>query len=1264
MTRVKVSSVLSCALLACFVTLFDATLLAQGTGPDAPVLLTPANGAVGVSTMPTLGAYVSDPDGGILTAQVSLRRVTAEEFTIIALPDTQYYSQSYPATFTAQTQWIVNNRQARNIVFVTHEGDIVQNAGSAAEWQRADTSMKLLEVAGIPFGAAPGNHDQPTTLYNQYFGVSRYQGRSYYGGNYQTNNDNNYQLFSGGGMDFVILHLDYCPPAAVVTWASSILQSFPDRIGIVTTHALLDGSGNRKAGGCVTQYLWDGLAVPNPNLRFMLAGHISNESRRTDSVNGRTVHQMLADYQERTNGGNGWLRILRFVPADNKVYVQTYSPTLGTFETDANSQFSLDFTMSSSFQNVGSVNLLEGSDAEIIPTVLSPFTTYEWRMTVTNGQGQSRTGPTWTFTTGAGNGATNQPPVATAQSVTVPEDASTFVTLSGSDPDNNPLTFTIVTGPTHGTLTGTAPNLTYIPAANYFGGDTFSFRVSDGQLSSAVETVSITVQSVNDQPTASGEAHTVQSGNTLTVAAPGVLSNDTDIDGPSLTAVLATGPTQGTLTLNANGSFTYTPAPGYVGTDTFTYTAADGLTVSSPATVTFTITPPAGSGNVRAITFEGGALIHATSGADATSGTVSLETAAPLKGSYAARVATKSSYLEENFTAASDLYVSFYLRLSALPSSDVQLLRIMNGSSQVGTFVLRSGGQLRLRNNSSTIGSDSAALTVGQLYRVGIHQRAKTGSSNNGVLEGFLASGDTAFGAAFASSNTGSWSTSATQLRLGTITSVLVNLVLDDIKLDNTLMPAPVAGPLAPTGLTALAPTAAAVDLSWSDVSSDETAFRIERAGSSNVFAEIATVASGATVYTDTTVVPGALYNYRVRGDNAGNLGLYSPVATVATPEVPPQAPIDLNAVGSSSAVQLSWTDTATNESSFSVERAEGSGDFVEIAVLAANAISHSDTTVSPTTAYTYRVRARNSADYSSFSNSASVVIPLPPVPPLAPTDLNAIATSPAQIELSWTDNSGTESLFRIERAGTNGIFAEVATVPLDVAIYTDTTVAPATTYTYRVRATNAEAASGYSNTSTVTTPPAPGQTLKLMTFENGAVTDPLTGADAVSGTVTFETAAPLRGTRSAKITGSAYLQEDVTASADLTVTFYLRLTTAPSSDVRLAFLSNSGTSVGALFLLSTGQLRLKVGSTTIGLDSAPLVVGTTYRVSLHQRQAVGATPRLMEAFVATGDNAFGAPFASSETNSWSGNADRLRLGGTNGSVSVVVDDVTLVAAP
>jgi large repetitive protein len=186
--------------------------------------------------------------------------------------------------------------------------------------------------------------------------------------------------------------------------------------------------------------------------------------------------------------------------------------------------------------------------------------------------------------------AVNDAPAADSQSVTTAEDTAKAITLTGSDVEGSPLTFSIVTGPAHGALSGTAPDLTYTPDANYNGPDAFTFKVNDGELDSGTAAVSITVTPVNDAPVAVNDAYGTNEDTALTVPAKGVLTNDSDVDSSTLTAVLAAGPAHGTLALNADGSFTYTPDSNWNGTDTFTYKAHDGALDSNIATVTITVT--------------------------------------------------------------------------------------------------------------------------------------------------------------------------------------------------------------------------------------------------------------------------------------------------------------------------------------------------------------------------------------------------------------------------------------------------------------------------------------------------------------------------------------------------------------------------------------------------------------------------------------------------------------------------------------------------
>src|SRR5881396_1756841 len=130
-----------------------------------------------------------------------------------------------------------------------------------------------------------------------------------------------------------------------------------------------------------------------------------------------------------------------------------------------------------------------------------------------------------------------------------------------------------------------------MPTANYNGPDSFTYAANDGTTSSAAVTVSFNVRSVNDAPLANDDSYATDEDTPLTVAAPGVLANDTDVDGNILTAALVSGPSQGTLTLNADGSFTYTPDSNYNGSDSFTYKASDGSANSATATVNFTVRP-------------------------------------------------------------------------------------------------------------------------------------------------------------------------------------------------------------------------------------------------------------------------------------------------------------------------------------------------------------------------------------------------------------------------------------------------------------------------------------------------------------------------------------------------------------------------------------------------------------------------------------------------------------------------------------------------
>ncbi|MHA1541991.1 MAG: metallophosphoesterase, partial [Candidatus Hodarchaeales archaeon] len=231
---------------------------------------------------------------------------------------------------TRGTLWIKENIEKMNIVFVSHLGDLVQNWYSIDEWENANRSMSVLDGV-VSWGVLPGNHDGfddgNLLNYNYYFAYERFSDESWYGGAYQNNNTNSYQLFSGGGEDYIIFHLQYSPTQNVLSWASDVIDLFPEKKVIISTHEYIFSTheymvsfldvGRSEIG----EIIWEKLVKPHFDQIFLvLCGHNSwfAENTIVDFVDGAVVYQLLSDYQDRDNGGNGWLRILEFSPEDDK----------------------------------------------------------------------------------------------------------------------------------------------------------------------------------------------------------------------------------------------------------------------------------------------------------------------------------------------------------------------------------------------------------------------------------------------------------------------------------------------------------------------------------------------------------------------------------------------------------------------------------------------------------------------------------------------------------------------------------------------------------------------------------------------------------------------------------------------------------------------------------------------------------------------------------------------------------------------------------
>ncbi len=189
----------------------------------------------------------------------------------------------------------------------------------------------------------------------------------------------------------------------------------------------------------------------------------------------------------------------------------------------------------------------------------------------------------------------NTAPVAVADSYSANQNTLLVVPATGvlsndTDAQSDALTAVLVTGASHGNVTlNSNGGFSYTPTLGYTGPDSFTYQANDGNLSSGLATVSITVNQVNSAPVAVADSFSTNRNIPLTVPAAGVLANDTDAQSNPLIAKLKVGPANGSINLNANGGFTYTPNTGYTGSDSFTYQANDGSFDSNIATVTITV---------------------------------------------------------------------------------------------------------------------------------------------------------------------------------------------------------------------------------------------------------------------------------------------------------------------------------------------------------------------------------------------------------------------------------------------------------------------------------------------------------------------------------------------------------------------------------------------------------------------------------------------------------------------------------------------------
>ena len=293
-------------------------------------------------------------------------------FSIIILPDTQYYSSRFPEIFYRQMDWITENKKQLNIQYVVHLGDITNNNKEYA-WEVASKSFKILEDAGIPYSIVYGDNDMKnpyrnyydgirhTELLNKYFPVSRFDkpGSWWSGGFFEPGKiDNYYCLFQYKNYKYLIMNLEIAPRSAVLNWADNIISQNASRKVIIVTHDYLDKNGKRlddlksfgldgkdirgKLKGNNADAVFKKLVKKNANVELVLCGHKEGEFQKEvkikiseDSEKKRKVFEILSDFQdERIKGsdeksGRGLLRVLKIYPERNEFAISTVNAVTG-----------------------------------------------------------------------------------------------------------------------------------------------------------------------------------------------------------------------------------------------------------------------------------------------------------------------------------------------------------------------------------------------------------------------------------------------------------------------------------------------------------------------------------------------------------------------------------------------------------------------------------------------------------------------------------------------------------------------------------------------------------------------------------------------------------------------------------------------------------------------------------------------------------------------------------------------------------------------
>ncbi|MBS5911805.1 MAG: S-layer homology domain-containing protein [Paenibacillus macerans] len=354
------------------------------------------------------------------------------DFSFIWMSDTQYYAQDYPYIYQKNVQWIAENKDKLKLKYVIHTGDVVDKADQEYQWIEADKDMKVLENANIPYGVLAGNHDvghqnNDYSQFTKYFGDWRFQDSPVFAGSYE-NNRGHYDLVSANGNDFIIVYMGWGLGDKEIEWMNQVVSMYPERKAILCLHEYLLVSGNRAP---IAEKIFEKVVKPNKNVIAALSGHYHDAELKLDALddNGdgipdRNVYQMLADYQGAPEGGLGYIRLMQFDMANNKLHIKTYSPYLDDYnfydpaEYPGKDEFSLDLDLQAATKRVATdyigvkvytdqligkqAGVKSGENAAVNWTGLGSSAYYQWYAKAEDANSGLTLSDIWGFYTGAG----------------------------------------------------------------------------------------------------------------------------------------------------------------------------------------------------------------------------------------------------------------------------------------------------------------------------------------------------------------------------------------------------------------------------------------------------------------------------------------------------------------------------------------------------------------------------------------------------------------------------------------------------------------------------------------------------------------------------------------------------------------------------------------------------------------------------------------------------------------------------------------------